>query len=202
MARRPWLSSAGQPFARGKIDQDALSAAIAGTEKTVIKVHPQLPDLPITAAAWDWLQRYGVRVSVRDPRSTSGGGFWWPDRKLVDLFTAQEEAAIHELAHAWWHERRLQDAAAAELMVAVVKLSEETDPRYARAAELARQYVYGIRGQRDPNSPTGWWRGMLVEGNDWEMFAGLASGTMGHPERLPSYVRRFYTGLFDEPLTG
>ncbi|MGH2460291.1 MAG: hypothetical protein ACRDIY_15650 [Chloroflexota bacterium] len=168
----------------------------------MIKVHASLPELPLTPAAWERLKKDGVTVKVRDSHATSGGGYWWPDRKLVDLFTAQEEAAIHELAHAWWHERRLQGRNAAELMVAVVKLSEEADPRFARAAELARQYVYGITTQRDPNSPTGWWRGMLAEGNDWEMFAGLASGTMGHPERLPAYVRRFYTGLFDEPAGG
>ena len=45
-------------------------------------------------------------------------------------------------------------------MVAVAKLTEEQDPRFARATELARQYIYGIQGQADPNSPTGWWRGM------------------------------------------
>jgi hypothetical protein len=163
----------------------------------LIKLHPDLPALPLTPAAWDWLQRYGVKVQVRDKRATSGGGYWWPDRKLVDLFTAQEEAAIHELAHAWWHERRLEDNNAAELMVAVVKLTEEPDPRYQRVRELAHHYVYGIRSQRDPNSPTGWWRGMLVEGNDWEMFAGLASGSMGRLALLPPYVRRFYEGLFD-----
>lgn len=170
-----------------------------GVRIGVIKIHPKLPELPITPEAWEWMKQSGVTVQVRDPRTTTGGGYWWPDRKLVDLFTAQEEAAIHELAHAWWHDRRLKGTAAAELIVAVVKLSEETDPRYARAAELARLYVYGIPSQRDPNSPTGWWRGMLVEGNDWEMFAGLASGTMGHLERLPEYVRRFYAGLFDQP---
>jgi hypothetical protein len=165
----------------------------------MIKVHPDLPELPVTSQAWDWLRRYGVTVKVRDARSTRGGGYWWPDRKLVELFTAQEEAAIHELAHAWWHERRLEGSRAAELMVAVVKLTEEADPRYARAAQLAREYVYGIPTQPDRNSPTGWWRGMLAEGNDWEMFAGLASGVMGHLERLPPYVRKFYQGLFDEP---
>lgn len=165
----------------------------------MIIIHPDLPGLPLRPDAWTWLQRYGVKVQVRDRNSTRGGGYWWPDRKLVDLFTAQEEAAIHELAHAWWHERRLQGSAAADLMVAVVKLTEEPDPRYARARELANQYVYGIQSQPDANSPTGWWRGMLVEGNDWEMFAGLASGAMGHLDRLPPYVRRYYAGLFEEP---
>ena len=38
---------------------------------------------------------------------------------------------------------------------------------------------------------------MLVEENDWEMFAGLASGTMGDMRLLPPYVRRFYAGLFE-----
>lgn len=167
----------------------------------MIQIHPDLPPLPLTPEAWNWLQKYGVRVQVRDRRATSGGGYWWPDKKLVDLFTAQEEAAIHELAHAWWHERRLQGNNAAELIVAVVKLTEEPDPRFARARELANQYVYGIPAQLDRNSPTGWWRGMLVEGNDWEMFAGLASGAMGRLERLPPYVRRFYRGLYDEPVS-
>jgi hypothetical protein len=37
---------------------------------------------------------------------------------------------------------------------------------------------------------------MLVEENDWEMFAGLASGVMGDVTLLPPYVRRFFAGLF------
>ena len=32
---------------------------------------------------------------------------------------------------------------------------------------------------------------------DWEIFAGLASGTMGDLQKLPPYVRRFYDGLFE-----
>ena len=164
----------------------------------MVKVHPALPALPFRPEAIQWLREWGVTISVRDPGSTRGGGYWWPDGKRVDLFTAQEEAAIHEIAHAWWHPRRLEDANAARLMVAVVKLSEERDPRYARAAELAGYYVYGIPSQADPNSPTGWWRGMLVEGNDWEMFAGLASGVMGDVSLLPPYVRPFYADLFEE----
>lgn len=167
----------------------------------MFRIHPALPPLPFKPAAIRWLQDWGVTFAVRDPRSKHGGGFWWPDQKKVDLFTAQEEAAIHEVAHAWWHERRLEDANAARLMVAVVKLTEEPDPRYARARELANYYVYGIQSQADPNSPTGWWRGMLVEGNDWEMFAGLASGVMGDLSLLPPYVRQFYTDLFDDQAT-
>ena len=166
----------------------------------LIKLHPNLPALPIQPTAWRWLQDYGVELVVRDGYSTRGGGAWWPGRKLVELLTVQEEAAIHELAHAWWQERRLVGTTAAELMVACVKLSEETDPRYRRATELANHYVYGLRNQRDENSPTGWWMGMYVGlGADWEIFAGLASGVMGDLRLLPPYVRRFYEGFFDEP---
>jgi hypothetical protein len=161
------------------------------------KVHPMLAELPFRAEAIQWLRDWGVKIVVRDPRAQGGGGFWWPDRKLVELFTVQEEAAIHEIAHAWWDPRRLEGDNAARLMVAVVHLSEEKDPRYARAAELARYYVYGIRTQADANSPTGWWRGMLVDGNDWEMYAGLASGVMGDISKLPPYLRPFYEDLFD-----
>jgi hypothetical protein len=40
---------------------------------------------------------------------------------------------------------------------------------------------------------------MLVDRNDWEMFAGLASGTMGDMRKLPPYVRKLYSGLFLMP---
>jgi hypothetical protein len=163
------------------------------------RVHPALAPLSFRAEAVAWLQQWGVRIVVRDPRGRGGGGFWWPDRKLVELFTAQEEAAIHEIAHAWWHSRRLEGTSAAGLIVAVVRLSAETDPRYARAAQLAGHYVYGIQAQPDSSSPTGWWRGMLVDGNDWEMYAGLASGVMGDITQLPPYLRPFYEELLEPP---
>ena len=163
----------------------------------MLSVHPALPPLPIRESAFRQLQREGVKVEVRDPRGSSGGGFWWPDRRLVDLFSAQKEAAIHELAHAWWHNRRLEGLNAPKLMVAVVRLTEEPDPRYSRARELANHYVYGITTQPDANSPTGWWRGMLVDGNDWEMYAGLASGVLGDLNLLPPYLRPFFADFFD-----
>jgi hypothetical protein len=164
----------------------------------VLKIHPGIAPLPFRPEAVDWLRSWGVQIQVRDGQSKGGGGFWWPDKKLVDLFTAQEEAAIHEVAHAWWHPRRLEGTNAAEMIVATVKLSEETDPRYVRARQIAHYYVYGIPTQRDAHSPTGWWMGQLVgQGNDWECFAGLASAVMGNLALLPSYVAKFYAGLFD-----
>lgn len=150
---------------------------------------------PFTEQAKDWLRKE-ITLAIRRPQATSGGGFWYPDRRMVELLTSQYEAAIHEYAHAWWQERRLVDQNAVRLMVAVVHLSEERHPEFAMMARLAHDYVYGIEAQRDERSPTGYWRGMLAEGSDWEMYAGLASGCMADIRLLPPYVRRFYEGLF------
>ena len=149
---------------------------------------------PFTADAQRWLERE-IGLQLHDSGSTRGGGFWHPDRRLVELFSVQYEAAIHEYAHAWWHDRRLQDDAAVRLMVAVVHLSDEADPAFAAMAGLAHHYIYGIPTQPDSSSPTGYWRGMLAEGNDWEMYAGLASGCMADLRLLPPYVRLFYADL-------
>ena len=158
----------------------------------MVKIHPDMPELPLRARAWEWLEWYGVRVEVRDPGSTRGGGLWHPDTKLVELMTAQTEAAIHELAHAWWQERRNDLQVRTVFSQMVTRLSQERDPRYKRAAELA--YVYG---HGDPH--TGF-KGMFLEDGtiiDWEQYAGLASGIMGQPEQLPDYIRGFYAELFD-----
>jgi hypothetical protein len=145
---------------------------------------------PFTRDGAEYLRRHS-HIAVQDYQSTRGGGYWDPERRLVFLYTAQDEAALHEHAHVWWHERRLMPGQADGMIDAVVRLSEETDPRYAQTHKLAYDYVHGIAAQG--------WAGMLVERNDWEMFAGLASGTMGDLRLLPPYVRDFYVGLFEEP---
>jgi hypothetical protein len=141
-----------------------------------------------TDEARHWLKST-VRLRVDDLVSTRGGGYWQPSAREVRLFTGQPEAAVHELAHAWWHFRRekLKD----EMIEATVRLSAENDPRYSELARLAFGYVHGI-----PEQP---WEGLLVTRNDWEMFAGFASGTMGDMRKLPPYMRRLYAGLFEMP---
>lgn len=158
----------------------------------MIKVHPDLPPLPLRPRAWQWLQWYGVKIVVKNPHIKTGGGLWYPDKKLVELLTAQEEAAIHELAHAWWEERRKDEQVRTVFSRMVARLAEERDPQYRRAAELAYVYEHG-----DPR--TGF-KGMFLEDGtiiDWEQYAGLASGVMGRPELLPPYIRGFYSELFE-----
>lgn len=141
-----------------------------------------------TTEAQEWIES-NVKVQVDDFNSKRGGGYWIPAQNKVHLFSAQHEAAVHELAHSWWHYRR--HGREDEMIEAVVRLSAERDPQYRVMAKLAFGYVHGIPEQK--------WAGMLVERNDWEMFAGLASGTMGDMRMLPPYVRRLYQGLFEMP---
>ncbi|HEX8996345.1 MAG TPA: hypothetical protein VF812_09970 [Ktedonobacterales bacterium] len=144
-----------------------------------------LERFPFTLAAREWL-RTEIDFEVADLRSVRGGGYWSPDERKVFLFTAQYEAAIHELAHAWWHDRRLGQEDA--LIAATIALSQERDPHFARMQGLAYGYIHGIAAQG--------WPGMLVDRNDWEMYAGMASGMMADLRLVPSYVRSFYLGMY------
>jgi len=141
---------------------------------------------PFNPTAVQWLRK-NIRVEIGDLNSSTGGGFWHPEENRIYLYTAQYEAAIHELAHAWWHTRRLGQEDA--LINAVQRAASEADPTYARIAGLAHGYIYGIPEQN--------FSGFLDDRNDWEMFAGLASGCMADIRLLPPYLRPFYAGLFD-----
>jgi len=159
---------------------------------------------PYTPAAREWLRR-NIRVEVLDFDSLSGGGGWYPDRRLVRLNTAQYEAAIHELAHAWWHDRRQNRAIRDGLIEAVRRLEGDDDPRWARVRTLAGHYLHGIadqpgfeQGMLLPRAEWGIGGGPNGEWNDWEIFAGLASGCMADLRRLPPYLRPFYADLFVE----
>jgi hypothetical protein len=157
---------------------------------------------PFAARAQAWL-RQNVRLELLDPTSTAGGGTWHPERNLVRLQTAQYEAAIHELAHALWEGRRRDRRLRDELVAAVQRLAEDPDPRWERARTLAGHYVHGIaeqpgfeRGMLLPEPEWGRGGGPRGEWNDWEMYAGLASGCMADLRLLPPYLRGFYEGLF------
>jgi hypothetical protein len=44
--------------------------------------------------------------------------------------------------------------------------------------------------------PNRTWPGMLVDRNDWEMFAGLASGMMADVRLIPPYVHPLCAGMY------
>jgi hypothetical protein len=160
---------------------------------------------PFTPQAQQWL-RQNVRFEVIDLQNTTGGGGgWYPGQRMVRLNTAQYEAAIHELAHALWHDRREDRTVRDGLVAAVHRLAEDGDPRWSRVRTPAGHYIHGIptqpgfeHGMLLPQNEWGTGGGPQGEWNDWEMFAGLASGCMADIRLLPPYVRQFYSDIFVE----
>ena len=146
---------------------------------------------PFAPEAIDYFRTLRKEIGTLD--EPMGGGYWFGDRQLVMLRGTQDEAAVHELAHAWWERRRTTQRDA--LMNLLQELGTRPPAGFPRIAELANVYCHGIPSQKDPSSPTGYWRGMLAEDNDHETFAGFCSGVMADASRLPPRLREFYRGF-------
>lgn len=143
-----------------------------------------------------------TKFSVRNLNTPDGGGFWYgPDENRIELFGIQAEAAIHELAHAWADLTGFYDEWGADwdrwptlnrtFRADVRRAADAKDPHFYRICFIAGEYEYG-------NPQTGF-PGMFE--NDSERFAGLASGSMADPMKMPPYIRRWYTQLFTGAIT-
>lgn len=149
--------------------------------------------------------------------SCNGGGEWIPASKTVQLNCIQHEAALHELSHVWWHTYRLQNPEVVKgLARDLVKLADGDGA--ATAVAFAKTYVSGDGGS---------FKGMYCNNgcvadvhnlqdsdfditesaanakiNDWEIYAGLSSWTMGRfksgSHALPAYMWKY----FDPEFTG
>ena len=146
---------------------------------------------PFAPSAVQYFRTLRLEIGTLD--EPMGGGYWFADRRLVMVRGIQDEAAVHELSHAWWEQHR--SVHRDSLMHVLERLGQAPVPHYDRISELARVYCKGIPTQKDDSSPTGYWRGMLAEGNDHETFAGFCSGVMGKAHDLPPELRSFYKGL-------
>ena len=146
---------------------------------------------PFEHAAIEYFRALRLEVGTLD--EPMGGGYWFGDRRLVMVRGTQDEAAVHELAHAWWERQRVAQRDA--LMAVLRELGDHPPAGFPRIAELANVYCHGIKTQRDDTSPTGYWRGMLAEDNDHETFAGFCSGVMADARLMPPALRGFYKGF-------
>src|SRR5438132_7616200 len=88
---------------------------------------------PFDAEAVDYFRSLRLEIGTLD--EPMGGGYWFGDRRLVMLRGTQDEAAVHELAHAWWDQRRAgrRDA----LMRVLKELGSTSYGGFSRIAELA-----------------------------------------------------------------
>lgn len=147
-----------------------------------------------TPSARDVLEQ--IPVEIGDLNHPHGGGYWIPSERRIVLNGIQDEACVHELAHAWADETGFyvdphpDDPARLGRNAAfrrdVDRAAVEPDPSFARVAFLAWEYTNG-------NPRTGF-EGMREA--DWERFAGLASGVMGDIQLMPPYLRRWYEPMF------
>jgi hypothetical protein len=137
-----------------------------------------------------------IPVEVGDLEHPHGGGYWLPSERRIVLNGVQDEACLHELAHAWADESGFYTDPHPDdptrlsrhftFRRDVDRAATEADPAYARVAFLAWEYTNG-------NPKTGF-EGMNEA--DWERFAGLASGVMGDIRLMPPYLRQWYEPLF------
>lgn len=150
---------------------------------------------PFTDEARDLLRT--VTFEVKNLSQPVGGGGWYgPEARRIVLEGIQDEAAVHELAHAWadlagFYQERAPDGPPWPIWhrpfrAAVKRAADDPDPRYSSVQNLAHGYEYGIPALNFP--------GMID--NDPERFAGLASGTMGDTRQMPPYLADYYRGLF------
>lgn len=143
------------------------------------------------------------KVELQVKRSIGGGGGWIPLSQSIELGAPSLEGAIHEYSHVYWQPRRKEEGDA--LVQAAMQLAKEIDPQYETASMLARAYIQEMQLEDGTvHKPVmlleerNWGQGSGPDKkwNDWEIFAGLASGVMGHLEMLPDYIKSFYEGLF------
>jgi hypothetical protein len=76
-----------------------------------------------------------LRLEIGTLEAPMGGGYWISESRLVLLRGAQDEAAVHELAHAWWEERRAEQRN--DLMTVLEQLGSACPSGFERVAELA-----------------------------------------------------------------
>uniref|UniRef100_A0A6H1ZHY3 Uncharacterized protein n=1 Tax=viral metagenome TaxID=1070528 RepID=A0A6H1ZHY3_9ZZZZ len=211
MALIDWLRSATDRWAEQQ-PPNAIPVAIplpalAGMYRDPKQFQQQvMSDYGLTPEQNEILRRTQFESSV-------GGGSYWspplapsaqPGAGIIRVAGQSPEAAIHEMAHAYWHWARQDPRVSEEFARNVKRLADEPfGGAYPRAQMLANKYVYGEQEGSWPGlvgAESSWEQEGLPSINDWEMYAGLASGTMGDISQLPPYLRSFYEPLFTGQL--
>lgn len=166
--------------------------------------------------------RSSTTIEVENMNSTNGGGFWYGDSRKIFLYTAQREAALHELSHAFWQDERGDENRRLNLVKDLIKLAsldKNANSEYVNAINFANGYLYGVNGwkgdfcspdgascvEKDPKTLSD---GEIIDYsnrgviNDHEIYAGFSSWTMGRLRNGPHKLPDFMANNFDEEFTG
>ncbi len=136
-----------------------------------------------------------IHLQVDDFRSKAGGGLWFgAPASRVQLNSVQEEAGIHEFAHAWFDQLAATGRLSPpDFIHDVRRLADDpTAEPFLRA--IASYFVYGVAGDGRVETNSDLRRHHST--NATEMYASLASGMMGFLGRAPDYLRPYYRSLF------
>lgn len=136
-----------------------------------------------------------VDVDLRNQDSVTGGGTVLPladKRYILVLYSGQEEACLHECAHVWWFLHQ-NDKLVEQLVGEMLYQAETNGPRFRKVRGLCKLYRDG-----DGRGWPGMWVGPPYDRwNADEIFAGLASATMGDTKEYPPELRVIYEMLFN-----
>ncbi|OGM03229.1 hypothetical protein A3K72_01820 [Candidatus Woesearchaeota archaeon RBG_13_36_6] len=203
---------------------DILVPRIVHTQEMDQIMQITMKENSFNSAAIEYLsQNFTLRV-LDSATDKSLGGLYCPNHKAVFSPFQNQKTIVHELAHAWYTKYigfniPLQFRFVADV-VNLANMDPHVNPMYTNAIALAHDYVYGdtfqgfIRGFEDPNNLTYFDLFRLTDDpnglpmlgiNDDEMFAGLASFTMGRyyygEDSLPPFMWKYFRSLFNEPLS-
>ena len=135
-----------------------------------------------------------VNISETKPFGFTHSGYWQPGSKNVKLNTANDEVAIHELAHAWWEELRKDKNVKEGIVNDTIKLSKMGDPRYTQTVKRAQWIISTYCNCPDQQKIN--YSGV----DDHHFYAYMADFTMGKfrdgPHQLPSFMWKYFEGLF------
>lgn len=150
------------------------------------RVRPEAIDAILAASDWE----------IHDPNSVSGGGTVYPagpNRWRVVLYTAQEEACLHEAAHVWLYLNCTNELVAMLIDMMFIESDKRHMPRWKPFRELMATYRWG-----DGNGWPGMWLGEPYNRwNEHELWAGGASFSMGDVTQYPPTARRLYERMFE-----
>src|SRR5260370_382246 len=104
---------------------------------------------PFEPTAIEYFRTLRLEVGTLD--EPMGGGYWFGDRQLVMVRGIQDEAAVHELAHAWWERHRVAERDA--LMAVLRELWDHAPQRVSPIPRLANAECHRDKTHAGASSP-------------------------------------------------